>query len=243
MSRELSLEQLSVLPPRSRAEQLADMLAVHCQEMKLQAGDRVGTLEEIRAEVGYARATISEAVRLLRERGVLEIRPGRGGGLFVAEQTPVVRLRHTLLKSVGSVGHVRDAIELREGLEAPVAVATSRVVTEKDAERLRAQATAMGRCGNDFSLFMGRNWALHEDVANLCPNQMMAAVYSSCLGYLADSTPLYDDQKQVAGYLQVRAAIHVRLINAIIEGDEATIRQAVIEHNDANATAGEESSR
>ena len=83
-----TLDQLSVIPPRSRAEQLADTLLQHIRQAGLGPGDRLGTLDEIRAEVGFARTTVSEAVRLLRERGAIEIRPGRGGGLFIAAETP-----------------------------------------------------------------------------------------------------------------------------------------------------------
>ena len=68
-----SLEQLSVAPPRSRAEQLAHHLVEYVHQRGLGPGDRLGTLDEIRAEVGFSRPTVSEAVRLLRERGVLAV--------------------------------------------------------------------------------------------------------------------------------------------------------------------------
>lgn len=230
MSPEHTLDQLSVLPPRSRAEQLAETLAAHIADRGLQPGDRLGTLDEIRAEVGFARTTVSEAVRLLRERGLLEIRPGRSGGLFVAEETPVVRMRHTLLAAGGAAGVVREAIELREALEEPVAAAAARTCGEDDAVRLRALSADMHDCGSDFEEFMRRNWTLHEAIAELCANSMLNAVYTSCLGYISRSAPSYDED-EAADYIESRACVHDALVEAIIAGDAVAIRDAVIAHN------------
>jgi len=46
---------------------------------------------------GFSRPTVNEAVRLLRDRRFVLIKPDRDGGLFVAARGPVIRLRHTLL--------------------------------------------------------------------------------------------------------------------------------------------------
>lgn len=226
---ESPLGALSILPARSRSEQLADVLAGHIDGKGLRGGDRVGTLEDIRAETGFARATVSEAVRLLRERGTLEIRPGRGGGIYVADQTPVVRMRHTLLSAQAGADDVAYAIELREGLEEPVARAAARTCTPTDAQHLRDAVRELADSA-DYETFIRRNWALHEQIAALCPNPMMGAVYTSCLGYLVRTNPRYDDVEADA-YIAQRVAVHERLVEAIIAADASAIADAVREHN------------
>lgn len=239
-----SLSNLSVMPPRSRSEQLAETLIEHIRAQKLGPGDRLGTQDEIRAEVGFARTTVSEAVRLLRERGLLEIRPGRGGGLFIAAETPVVRLRRTLLGAGESDRAVRDAIELREALEEPVALAAAAACTPADGAQLAAAADELARSGDDFELFIERNWQLHERIAELCPNTMMSAVYTSCLGYLVRSEHSYDDEtgtpESVSEYIVRRSAAHVELVAAIRSGDVERIRAAVRVHNDGAAGSADE---
>lgn len=226
-----TLDQLSVIPPRSRADQLAETLLQHIRRSGLGPGDRLGTLDEIRAEVGFARTTVSEAVRLLRERGVLEIRPGRGGGLFVADETPVVRMRHTLLSAQGSELAVAEAVELREALEEPIALSAAAHCTPADGERLRAAAAAMAGCGHDFDEFIRLNWGLHGLIAELSPNSMMSAVYTSCLGYLTRSGGSYDEAGAVSDYIETRAAVHAELVEAILSADTARIHAAVEAHN------------
>src|ERR1700712_3837817 len=131
---------------RTRGEQLAAVLEARVHASGLAPGAAVGTLDELRAGTGFARATVSEAVRLLAERGVLEVRPGRGGGLFVAERGPVVRMRHTLLGVLDrgeSATTVADAVELRAHLEELVDVGAARCASPADVEGFRARLAAM----------------------------------------------------------------------------------------------------
>ena len=99
----------------SRPPGLAQYLASEIEELigarSLRSGDRIATMEELRTQTGYGRATIGETARLLTERGTVEVRPGRGGGLFVAQVSPVVRLRQTLLTVPQGATTVADAIE------------------------------------------------------------------------------------------------------------------------------------
>lgn len=225
-------EQRSLLsglsaPGGTRAEQLA--AALESRIRGLNPGSPVGTIEEIRQESGLARATVSEAVRLLRDRGVIVIRPGRGGGLFVADQNPVVRLRHTLLSVAGEPGTVADAIELRNHLEELIDVGAARHAGEGDIPALRACLDDMA-AAPDWDAFMRANWALHERIAQLCPNAMARAVYLGTLGHLTSSTVTTADRDADA-YRARRLRIHADLVEAITAGDEAAVRVAVARHN------------
>lgn len=232
MTSRAGLDQLTLTVPRSRAEQLADALTTHIRDARLGPGDRLGTLDDVQARAGYGRPAVNEAVRLLRERGIVEIRAGRGGGLFIAEETPAVRMRRTLLTvSTGSTTALREAIELRETLEEPLAVSVANACTDDDIERLRVAAHDLAACGADYPLFMERNWRLHELIAEICPNSMMTAVYTSCLGYLRSGAVEYADPDERIAYIDQRAAIHAALVEAIAHRDRRRIREIVIEHN------------
>ncbi|MEU1167261.1 FCD domain-containing protein [Streptomyces sp. NPDC005921] len=211
----------------TRAEQLA--AALEDRMRGLSPGSLVGTIEEIRQESGLARATVSEAVRLLRDRGVLDIRPGRGGGLFVADQSPVVRLRHTLLSVTGEPGTVADAVELRTHLEELIAVGAARCAGADDVPALRAALDDMA-AAPDWDAFVRANWALHERIARLCPNTMARAVYVGTLGHLTSSTARTADLDADA-YRARRLRIHADLVEAIAAGDEDAVRAAVARHN------------
>jgi GntR family transcriptional repressor for pyruvate dehydrogenase complex len=223
---------LKLAAHRSRAEHLAAALDERIRAQELQPGDLVGTLQSLREETSYARATVSEAVRLLRERGVLEIRPGRTGGLFVAQPSPVVRLRHTLLTVAEQPGAVLDAIELRDHLEELIDVGASRCRTESDITDLRALVDTMAEA-ETWDAFMRSNWALHERIAAITPNAMARAVYVGTLGHLSSSaSSRFDaDDAEALSYRADRLRVHAELVEAIAGGDPATVKEAVARHN------------
>jgi DNA-binding FadR family transcriptional regulator len=197
----------------------------------LPAGSPLGTLDELRAETGFARATVSEAVRLLRDRGVIEIRPGRGGGLFVADRGPVVRLRHTLLSVDEEPTAVADAIELRDHLETLIDVGAARCRSAADVRDLRGCLATM-RAAEDWDAFMHSNWALHERIALICPNAMARAVYIGTLGHLSSSSARYaEDGAASVDYRRDRYRLHAELVEAIASGDVALVLAAVARHN------------
>jgi DNA-binding FadR family transcriptional regulator len=216
---------------RSRADLLAARLDARIRGDALPAGAPIGTLEELREETGFARATVSEAVRLLRDRGVVEIRPGRGGGLFVADPGPVVRLRHTLLSVREEPTAVADAIELRDHLEVLVDVGAARCRTAADVRDLRTALTRMERAAG-WDAYLQATWALHARIAEACPNAMARAVYTGTLGHLSSSSAQHaDDTAATAAYRRARHLVHVELVDAIAAGDEQRVRAAVAAHH------------
>ena len=215
-------------PLRTRAEQLADVLGASIAGRS--PGDPVGTLESLRAETGYAYSTVSEAVRLRRDRGLLEIRPGRGGGLFVADRGPVVRMRHTLLGVGENPTDVADAVELRDHLEILIDTGAARCRTETDLAELRALLAQMSDAP-DWGGFLQANWQLHERIAGICPNRMAAAVYTGTLGHLNPTTSRIDETSRSVAYREERLRVHVDLVEAIAAGDVSAVALAVARHN------------
>jgi DNA-binding FadR family transcriptional regulator len=217
--------------PESRAEKLAQAVQDLVDRDRLPAGSQIGTLDELRARSGYAKATVSAGVRLLRDRGVLEIRPGRGGGLYVAPSTPVVRLRRTLLSVQEESTAVADAVELRESLELLMALSAARHRTDGTVATLRVLLDAM-RGAADWDSFMQANWALHEEIARACPNAMARAVYTATLGHLGSTTSMLSgDDADMPAYRAARLQVHADLVEAIAAGDEDAVRDAVARHD------------
>ncbi|HEY2224453.1 FadR/GntR family transcriptional regulator [Actinomycetospora sp.] len=217
---------------RTRGEQLAGVLEDRIHDAGLASGAPVGTLDELRAGTGLARATVSEAVRLLAERGVLEVRPGRGGGLFVAERGPAVRMRHTLLEVRDDAAAVADAVELRAHLEELVDVGAARCASAADVEGFRARLAAMASAP-DWPGFVRATWALHEALASTSPNAMARAVYLGTLGHLgaAEPRPATTDPDEERRRRADRLAVHTALVDAVAAGDETAVRAAVARHH------------
>ena len=112
------------------------------------------------------------------DRGAVEIRPGRGGGIFVAATNPVVRLRHTLLTVHGEPSTVAEAIAIREALEPLVDTDAARHRTKDDIADLKRLLKTLTSAVGDTDAFMRANWQLHERIAQITSNLMLTAVYT-----------------------------------------------------------------
>jgi DNA-binding FadR family transcriptional regulator len=221
--------------PKTRAQVLAEDIERTIAQQGLRQGDSLGTLDTWRDQTGFARSTVSEAVRLMIDRGAVEIRPGRGGGIFVAATSPVVRLRHTLLTVHGEPSTVADAIAIREALEPLIDADAARHRTKADIADLRRLMKALTNSVSDTDGFMRANWALHARIAQITSNHMLKAVYTSMTEVIAELSAHADsDSGDATGtdvaYLDERVQVHAALVQAIIDGDVDAVGEAVIRH-------------
>ncbi|WP_032389592.1 FadR/GntR family transcriptional regulator [Rhodococcoides fascians] len=213
--------------PQTRAQSLVHDIERLIVDRGLHPGERIDTMDGLREQTGLGRATISEAARLLAERGTVDIRPGRGGGLFVAEVGPVVRLRHTLLAVDNEGATVADAIAVRDSLEELIDVDAALHRTTHDIADLnqiigRMRAEAVTR-----DAFMRVNWLLHERIAQITPNQMARGVYLGTLKYVSGLASHADSAIDVdeRAYTSHRVDVHADLVAAITAGDrDETVR-------------------
>lgn len=223
--------------PGTRAQALAERMEQQIAERGLNAGDPFGTIESWRENSGFARATVSEALRLLVDRGRIELRPGRGGGVFVAGTGPVVRLRHTLLSVHGEATTVADAIAIREALEPLLVADATRARSAADLKRLRACLAELRTRLDEHDAFIRSNWNLHEAIAGISPNEMLRAIYLAMMQVIREQAEhASSDRDAGAGdYREHRFEVHAELVEAIASRDQDRARRAVEAHRDGGA--------
>src|SRR3954453_5490905 len=93
----MAVDPSSLLASRvPRAKAVARDLEAQILGGGLAPGSRLGTKDDLRRRFGVAVATVNEAVRLLEMRGLIEARPGPGGGVFVAGSPGLAQQRGVL---------------------------------------------------------------------------------------------------------------------------------------------------
>ena len=214
---------------RSRAEDVVVYVEGAIDQRGLRPGDHIGTRADLRDETGVARATINEAIRLLQERQRIVLRPGPGGGLFVAQTDPVVRLGRTLLTVHGEPLAVAGAIEVREYLEPLVAAHAAQHRTAKDGRELRSLITAMSKSLDDITQFVSLNWELHTRIAAISPNAVLRGTYVGLYEFV-NQVSLVNPQPRDSGYMEQRLKVHSELVAAIIAGDVVAAQHAAESH-------------
>lgn len=210
----------------SRAELVARELEREIVDER-DPGERLGTKEDLRKRFGVAVATVNEALRLLETRGLIEARPGPGGGVFVSRPAVRVALAHTVLGFETGSTTYEECLEVRDALEPLVDSHAARYHRASDIREMRRICKDMERAVDDPVAFFKANWALHRRIAQLCRNAPLRNMYLALIDFLALSVERarfahFDGE----GLLEV----HRDLIDAIDRGEGPELDAAIRAH-------------
>ncbi|MGN6426676.1 MAG: FadR/GntR family transcriptional regulator [Leifsonia sp.] len=191
---------------------------------RLPAGYRIGTKQELCDRFGVAPATLGEAMRVLRARGLIEVRPGPGGGLFVAEQSPLIRLAHSVLALRQSGATINDVVAVLDALDAEVLRDAARYRTDADLADLDALIEELAAVWNDPAAGLHCNWRLHRRIAEISPNAVLRTFYLNLVDYIESESVGESSTFDVMGFhpdTDERLQIHRDLVEAIRSRDES----------------------
>jgi DNA-binding FadR family transcriptional regulator len=211
----------------SRAQELAQRLETEIVDGGLRAGERLGTKGDIRERFGYAVATVNEALRLLETRGLIEARPGPGGGVFVAAPASRVRLNHLVLGFKADDAPFSDCLAVRNALEPLVVREAAANCKLRDGKALRQIITRM-EAATEPAEFLRLNWDLHRRMAKMGGNAPLKTLYLTLLDFVQDG--LEDVRGDEFFDAEGNLLVHRELVEAVIDGDPQRLARAIEQH-------------
>jgi DNA-binding FadR family transcriptional regulator len=222
---------------QSRAEFAADVLMRLADAAR--PGERMGSREELRARCQVSVGTFNEALRIAQSRGVITVRPGPGGGLFAAEQPPMVRLGNSVLALDADETTVAEAVRIRDALDPLLIDDALWHASPADLAGLREIVLDMSRAadGGDALGFVHANWRLHAAIAAVSPSPVLRSLYTSLLDLIESHTisVLPAQEQPLPDYIAHRYAMHAALIDALADRDRERAMKLIAEHNTTNA--------
>lgn len=227
------VERASATRSETAADRIAHMVAGTAP------GTRLGTKDELRAVCAVSVGTFNEALRLLQSRGLVTVRPGPGGGLFAAEQSPMVRLGNSVLALDSDQTDVAEAMRIRDALEPLLVEDALWHGSPADIAGLRQELTAMEHAveTEDSRAFVYANWHLHARIAAISPNRLLRSLYGSLLETIEAHTlsvrPTAEQSLQE--FIHYRHELHVALVDAIEQRDRERAMEITRAHS---TTAG-----
>jgi DNA-binding FadR family transcriptional regulator len=211
----------------SKATRLATHIQSRIEQDGLEPGTPIGTKAELLAQYKVASGTLNEALRLLQNRGYLEVRPGPRGGAFVAETVGRLKMSHTLLAVQDDPQQLADAFQVQDALEEHIAVGAAANCTPDDEPRL-LKAVERLNAATDPAQRLNAIWEVDRQIALTSPNKYLSEVYCLTLDTIEI---LVKRWPPVVGGERLMARIHEELVLAVIRNDVEAAQRLARDHS------------
>ena len=180
-----------------------------------------------------ANATLGEALRVLNTRGMVELRRGPGGGIFVADPSPLTRLGHQVLELRPDQAGVSDCIAVLDTLDGEVLRDAARHRSAKDVADLRRALAKLEKAWPRPDEAQQRIWDLHRRIAEISPNAVLKAIYLNLVDYVQRDLGEVIHEAGFGLNDARRLQIHRDLVDAVAAGDVRLADKANARHRSA----------
>lgn len=181
---------------------------------QVRTGDRLASEKELLAQFNVSKATLREALRVLEAMGLIEMRKGVSGGIFIAKVD-----MNTTLNSIANFLHFRsvsqhDITMIRLIVEPPVAQIAAAKATAEDVANLK-KIIENPRASINFHRYFGR----------LTGNPLLILIMDFIHNLLRDITDPLGLGNEFYDTVRIH---HLKIIEAISQQDSEKAAKAVI---------------
>jgi GntR family transcriptional repressor for pyruvate dehydrogenase complex len=192
----------------------------------LKEGEQLPAERELAQQFGVSRTAVREALKTLREKGLVEAYAGRG--TFVTNGT-ARSMRHTLDRVIrsGTTEGAVHLVEVREILEPEIAALAARRADEEARSAMRESITVMDAARFDAEGFIEGDLDFHLALAEAAGNPLILSLIDSIVGLLREQRmrTYYIDGGPERGQYH-----HKRIFAAVERRDPQGARDAMCAH-------------
>lgn len=187
-------------------------------------GDRLPNESEMARMLDVSRPTLRQALRVLETSGVLKIKAGQSGGVFVSdEMVPVDVLGRNIALEVG---HAVELIATRRIIEPIVYHLAAENASEEELDRVADAIELMRRHLGDSSMISRADGLFHRRIAHAAGNQILLRIMSSIYRELNPLRASLNNDREHGLHM---IDVHSRLLDAIRTRDHATLEKLLQE--------------
>ncbi len=209
-------------------ERVAVQIEQRILDGELHSGDRLPTERELAEQFQVSRTAVREALKILAQKGLVDMRPGRGTIVIDGAHEA---LQHSLglvmrLK-LGEVGGSNSLVEVREILEVEIAALAAERATEQEIAAMREAVQVMDESLDNADAFIAADNRFHEALAQATQNALILTLVRSIVNLLSEQ------RKQIfatAGGPQRGQVHHKSILASVIKHDPEAARAAMRAH-------------
>jgi len=207
-------------------EQIVDQIEQSVLAGTLKAGDQLPAERELAQQFGVSRTAVREAVKALREKGLVEAYPGRG--TFIRSGTSqTIRQSFGLLLKMGGLEGTLQLVEVREILEPEIAALAAIRAQARHITGMKDAVATMETTMNEPDRFIEADLDFHLLLAEATENPFVPVLIDSIVGLLREQ------RKRIslaANGLAHGQAHHRNILAAVERRDADGAREAMRAH-------------
>lgn len=195
-------------------------------------GHFIGRRQELAARFTVAPATLGEAIQLLRSRGIVDAKPGPGGGIFVADRSPFTQLSDQLLSLREGTATVTNCLRVLDALDGTVLHDAVEFANDADIAEVRHAADLLEAAWGtpEGSAAM---WGLHARIARITPNELLRSLYTNLVDYII----VEELEGATAPTTPERLQTHLDFADAVVRRDHVLASSAVDRHRGSSMSS------
>lgn len=209
-------------------EEVVDQVTFAIRSGLLRVGDRLPTIDTLTKLTGVSKPVVTEAVKVLRDAGVLESKRGATGGVtVVSEDVPVTLIR---IRAKWREAALAELIEARRPIEMELALLAGKRANENELDAMRDSVERLERAvaeGREPSMLRNLNHLFHYSFGRAANSEMLAYYQHQILGRIE---VLLHDYYIHAEDPELVIKTHWDTFEAIKSRDESEIRRSMDWH-------------
>lgn len=212
-------------------EEIVTAIEEQVTQGELKPGDKLPSERELSEQFNVSRTAVREAVKALREKGMVVVHPGRGTFITNESSEVIQNYLGTQLRFSSGDGF-SDLLQVREMLEPEIAAATCDTATQKDIELLQQimeKMDAFVETSQNFNgaAFIEANLVFHNLLAEMTRNTLVILL-------IAPIVRLIREQRQKSS-ITYEGALHAQqghrnIVEAVKNRDKDAARKAMRDH-------------
>ena len=195
------------------------------ERARLRHGDQLPSEGDLAAQLGISKPTLRQALRVLERAGLISVRQGKGGGIFV--ESDLVPSEAILGAVALEEGFIVDVLRGRRILETAVIEYAVSVATPDDYEEVERTIALLRRHLGDRAMVMRADAMFHRAVVRASHNQTLQEAMRIAVRDLAAIRDAYSGG---LGQDERTLAVHTRQLEAMRAGDREALAGVLDEH-------------
>ena len=166
-------------------EKIAEQIEKRILSGELRSGDRLPTERELSEQFQASRTAVREAMKTLAQRGLVDMRPGRGT-IVIDGTSQAMRNSLGLMMMVGQSGDSTNLVEVREIIEPGIAALAAIRATEEEIMAMREAVRVMDANLNEADAFIAADNDFHRALAKGTQNVLVLTLVDSIVDLLSE---------------------------------------------------------